>query len=201
MSRVEKLKNRFRASLLTQGLAATIALHTTSALLLLGVFLLVQGRALERQLELRGESMAQFLANELPFSLLVGDQGEMRRLLAASAANEDVLFLEVRSPAGQRLCALGRADRIRDIPGAAPPRRDREAGDFHTRCRRAFRGNPRACTGARLRWVARMGAGRRAPANPGCFAHGNLHAETAVVLAPDAIRRGRGAPVWTGGHV
>jgi PAS domain S-box-containing protein len=119
MNPVERLKNRFSASLLTQGLAATIALHTTSALLLLSVFLFVQGRALERQLELRGESMAQFLANELQFALLVGDQAETRRLLAASAADEDVLFLEVLNPAGRRVCALGRADRMQDIPAPA----------------------------------------------------------------------------------
>src|ERR1039458_283637 len=38
------------------------------SLLLLSVFLFVQGRALERPLELRGESMAQFLAHELTLS-------------------------------------------------------------------------------------------------------------------------------------
>jgi len=116
MNALEKLKKRFSASLLTQGLAATIALHTTSALLLLSVFLFVQGRALERQLELRGESLAQFLANELQFALLVGDQREARRLLEASSANEDVLFLEVLKPTGERVCALGRAGRMREIP-------------------------------------------------------------------------------------
>jgi PAS domain S-box-containing protein len=111
MNPIKKLKNRFEASLLTQGLAATIALHTISALLLLGVFLFVQGRALERQLELRGESMAQFLADELQFALLVGDEGEVRRLLSVSLRNEDVLFLEVLNPAGQSLGALARPER------------------------------------------------------------------------------------------
>ena len=119
MNPIERLKSRFSASLLTQGLAATVALHTTSALLLLGLFLFVQGRGLERQLELRGESMAQFLANELQFSLLVGDQGETRRLVEVSAANEDVLFLEVLNPVGQRVCALGRAGRVQAIPALA----------------------------------------------------------------------------------
>ena len=116
---LKRLKNRFSASLLTQGLAATIALHTTSALLLLGVFLFVQGRALERQLELRGESMAQFLANELQFALLVGDRDEARRVLESSA-NEDILFLEVLNPAGQRICALDRPARPSGNPYASP---------------------------------------------------------------------------------
>ncbi len=115
----EYLKRRFSSSLLTQGLAATIALHTTSALLLLGVFLFAQGRALERQLELRGESMAQFLANELQFSLLVGDRAETQRLLEVSSKNEDVLFLEVLNSAGMRVCALSREGRLPRIPPLA----------------------------------------------------------------------------------
>ena len=120
MNLIKKLQNRFSTSLLLRSLTATIAVLTVSALLLLSVFLLVQDRALERQLELRGESMAQFLANELQFALLVGDQGETRRLLEASAANEDVLFLEIVNPAGQRVCALARPDRMRGIPAPAP---------------------------------------------------------------------------------
>jgi len=122
MNPVQKIKNRFEASLLTQGLAATIALHTISALLLLGVFLFVQGRALERQLELRGESMAQFLADELQFALLVGDEGEVRRLLSVSLRNEDVLFLEVLNPEGKSLGVLARPERggiQREIPPLA----------------------------------------------------------------------------------
>ena len=119
MNRVAKLKNRFWASLLMQALAATIVLLTVSAVLRLGVSLFIQDRVLERQLELRGESMAQFLARELQFSLLVGDRGEMQRLLEDSAANEDVLFVEVLNPAGQRVCALARADRFKRIPALA----------------------------------------------------------------------------------
>jgi PAS domain S-box-containing protein len=102
-----------------QALAATIVLLTVSAVLRLGVSLFIQDRVLERQLELRGESMAQFLARELQFSLLVGDRGEMQRLLEDSAANEDVLFVEVLNPAGQRVCALARADRFKRIPALA----------------------------------------------------------------------------------
>ena len=119
MKLVHQLKSRFSTSLLTQGMAATIALHTTSACLLLGLFLFVQDRALERQLELRGESMAQFLVNELQFALLVGDQAEMKRLLESSVSNEDVLFLEVRNAAGKRVSSSGR-ERVPDLaPGTA----------------------------------------------------------------------------------
>lgn len=127
MNPVRKLRSRFSASLLTQGLAATIALHTASALLLLSVFLFVQDRGLKRQLELRGESMARFLANELQFALLVGDRSEMQRLLESSIADEDVLFLEVRNAAGTRVCARGRAGRPRDIP--ARPGEDSYGGE------------------------------------------------------------------------
>jgi len=121
MNLIERLPKRFSTSLVRQGLAATIALHTTSALLLLGLFLFVQDRALEQQLELRGESMAQFLANEVQFALLVGDQPEIQRVLENSSGNEDVLFLEVLNASGKRVCSLGHPDRLRGIPS-------REAG-------------------------------------------------------------------------
>jgi len=135
MNPIRKLKNRFSASLLLKGLAATTALLTAFPLVGLSVFLLIEDRKLEQQLELRGASMAQFLARELQFALLVGDRGETRRMLEAASANEDVLFLEVLNPAGQRVCALARADRAdlkREIPppaaGAAPEKLEASVG-------------------------------------------------------------------------
>jgi PAS domain S-box-containing protein len=118
----KRLQVRFSRSLLTQGLAATIALHTISACVLLGLFLFVQGRALEQQLELRGESMARFLANEIQFALLVGDRSEMQRALNASSSNADVLFLEIVNTSGQRICFTGRADLISSSGAAAEAR-------------------------------------------------------------------------------
>ena len=100
MNPIEKLKSRFAASLVLKGVAVAFALLTTFSLVRLGVFLLIQDRLLERQLELRGESIAQLLANELQHPLLAGDRGETRRLLEAACGNEDVLFLEVLNPAG-----------------------------------------------------------------------------------------------------
>jgi len=119
MNPIRRLKKRFSASLLLKGLTATTALLTALSLAGLGVFLLIEDRKLEQQLVLRGESTAQFLANQLQFALLVGDRGETRRLLGASSANEDVLFLEVQDPKGRRVCALAPAGRIRDIPPPA----------------------------------------------------------------------------------
>jgi len=119
MNPVARIPKRLSTSLVRQGLAATIALHTASALLLLGLFLFVQDRALEQQLELRGESMAQFLANEVQFALLVGDRPEIERVIEGSSANEDVLFVEVLNAAGQRICSQGRPGRLREIPGRA----------------------------------------------------------------------------------
>lgn len=74
MNRMGKLKNHFASSLLMKGLAATTGMVGAFSLLGLGVFLLIQDRAVNRQLALRGESMAQSLARELQFSLLVGDR-------------------------------------------------------------------------------------------------------------------------------
>jgi PAS domain S-box-containing protein len=120
MNAFEKLKHRFSSSLLLQGMAVTVTLLSSTLLLGHAAFLAIQDKALERQLELRGESMAQFLASELPFSLLVGDLDETRRILEAASSDEDVLFLEVLNPAGRRVCALGRADRMGAIPAPAP---------------------------------------------------------------------------------
>ncbi len=114
-----QLRTRFSASLLAQGLTATVALHTISAGLLLAVFFLFGERAMEGQLELRGQSIAQFLANELQFSLLVGDRAEMKRVLEASSGDQDLLFLEVLSASGERMCALGRTELLAGLPRAA----------------------------------------------------------------------------------
>jgi len=123
-----RIKRRFAASLMAKRLTITIASLSVWALLLAGGFLFVQDRAFEHQLELRGESVARFLASELQFALLVGDRKEMHRLLEASLANDDTLFLEILNPAGQRVLALGRAsggDLAREIP---PARRDEVSG-------------------------------------------------------------------------
>jgi len=122
MNLIERLNNRFSSSLLLKGLVATTTLVTGFALMGLGLFLMIEDRKLEQQLELRGESMALFLAQELQFSLLVGDLGETRRMLQAASASEDVLFLEALNPRGQRICALalaGRADLKQGIPALA----------------------------------------------------------------------------------
>ncbi|HUE02695.1 MAG TPA: ATP-binding protein [Bryobacteraceae bacterium] len=115
-----RLRKRFSASMLMKGTAATAGLLTVISLSGVGVFLWIEDRKLEQQFELRGASLAQYLADELQFPLLVGDLAETRRLLEASYANEDVLFLEVLNPAGQRVCALVRPGRMRVIPAPAP---------------------------------------------------------------------------------
>ncbi|MFN7999258.1 MAG: ATP-binding protein [Bryobacteraceae bacterium] len=110
MKVLHRVRSHFSGSLLTQGMAATIVLHTASAFLLLAIFLFVLNRTFLRQLELRGESIGQFLSSELQFALLVGDRVEVQRLLDISSANQDVLFLEVLDTHGKRICASGRAD-------------------------------------------------------------------------------------------
>ena len=121
MNRMGKLKNHFASSLIHERSGGNHGMVGAFSLLGLGVFLLIQDRAVNRQLALRGESMAQSLARELQFSLLVGDRGETRRLLE-SYANEDVLFLEVLNAAGRRVCGLAhrdRAGRMQEIPAPA----------------------------------------------------------------------------------
>ena len=119
MNPLAKVKNRFASSLLLKGVATTFALLATFSVLRLAAFLVIQDLLLERQLELRGESMAQLLASELQSSLLARNREATEHLLETCCTNGDVLFLEVLSPAGQRLYAVARAGRIQEIPAPA----------------------------------------------------------------------------------
>ncbi|HTT66121.1 MAG TPA: ATP-binding protein [Bryobacteraceae bacterium] len=118
MNPLEDLRVRFSASLLWKGLAATSAPLIALSLAGLSAFLLIADRKLEQQLELRAQSKAQFLARELPYALLVGDRTETRRMLETAAASDDVLFLEVLNPAGQRVSATAAGGQLETIPQA-----------------------------------------------------------------------------------
>ncbi|HUO28949.1 MAG TPA: ATP-binding protein [Bryobacteraceae bacterium] len=116
MTLLRTLRKHLAASLFLKGLLATTVPLTTLSLAGLGAFLVIEDHKLEQQLEASGKSMAQFLASELPYSLVVGDRAETRRALEAAAKNDTVLFLEVLDPAGKRVCALSRSGPVDQFP-------------------------------------------------------------------------------------
>jgi hypothetical protein len=62
MNPMARLRKRFSASMLMKGTAATAGLLTVISLSGVGVFLWIEDRKLEQQFELRGASLAQYLA-------------------------------------------------------------------------------------------------------------------------------------------
>jgi signal transduction histidine kinase/ActR/RegA family two-component response regulator len=64
---------------------------------LTGLFLWEQHNAIERQLQLRADALAEFLASQIQFALLVGDRPELERIAANALHTEDVLSVEFRN--------------------------------------------------------------------------------------------------------
>jgi len=81
-------------SLLARTLAANFLLLLVAVLVLTSLFLAIQRAALNRQLQLRAEMLASFLASQSQFAFLVGDHQELERLGAAALTAEDVAWVE-----------------------------------------------------------------------------------------------------------
>jgi PAS domain S-box-containing protein len=81
-------------SLLRRTLAANFLLLLAAVVVLTSLFLAIQHVALNRQLQLRAETLASFLASQSQFAFLVGDHQELARLAAAALETEDVAYVE-----------------------------------------------------------------------------------------------------------
>ena len=55
----------------------------------------MQSSDLRRQLELRAQTSADFLASQSEFPLLTGDREELQRVANAALRNEDVLYVAI----------------------------------------------------------------------------------------------------------
>jgi len=82
-------------SLLARLLTSTLALSAYIVAALTSMFLWTYGRDLERQLSRRAEALAEFIAGQSNFPLLVGDRAELERIAASAVATEEVLFVEL----------------------------------------------------------------------------------------------------------
>src|SRR5689334_16501932 len=96
-------------SLLTRVITSSVALAGVSITVLTVAFLLATGAAFETQLRLRARSLADFVAGQSEFAMLVGDRVELEAIAANALAGEDVLFVSLTDASGQRLAFAERA--------------------------------------------------------------------------------------------
>lgn len=89
------MKHRFQNSLLARLLAANLAISTIILAGLTVLFLYAHERDFELQSRDYAERMADFLASQCQFAMLVGDRVELRRVGASALADGNVLFVEM----------------------------------------------------------------------------------------------------------
>ena len=90
-----------KMSLLTRVVRANFLLVSVAVICLTTLFLMNQVAAHQSQSELRAEELAEFLASQAAFPLLVGDQDELTRLATSMLAAEDVLYVALVDADGQ----------------------------------------------------------------------------------------------------
>jgi len=97
-----------RRSLLMQASLANVLVMLGAAVSVTSLILWNQNNGLSRQLELRAETSAEFLASQSAFPLLIGDHDELQRVAKSAATNEDVLYVVIADETGRALAAAGR---------------------------------------------------------------------------------------------
>jgi PAS domain S-box-containing protein len=121
-----------RESLLTRVVAASLALAAVSITVLTLAFLFTARVASETQLRLRANALADFVASQSQFAMLVGDRAEMETIAGNALAGEDVLFVDLFDASGRRLAWAQRPDlaglrtqrRLETERTVSPPRGD-----------------------------------------------------------------------------
>ncbi|HEV2445273.1 MAG TPA: ATP-binding protein, partial [Candidatus Sulfopaludibacter sp.] len=81
-------------------LAGNLALSAGIVVALTALFLWTYSRDLERQLARRADNLAEFLALQSQFPLLVGDRAELRRIAQNAISADAVVFVELRDALG-----------------------------------------------------------------------------------------------------
>ena len=112
----QDIKTGRRRSLLTRAIIGNVFLVSLTVVTLAVVLPYGQFTALSRQLELRADSVADFLASQSGFGLLVGDRMELERIAANAVAIEDVLYAVITDSQGAIVARAGQSD----IPPGGP---------------------------------------------------------------------------------
>ncbi len=103
-----RLQHGLENSLLGQALAANFLPVTMTVLAvaaLAGGLLWLQQGTLEREVRLRAETLARYLARQSEFPLLVGDHAALEALADAALDIKDVLYVEIRDASGAQVAA------------------------------------------------------------------------------------------------
>jgi signal transduction histidine kinase len=87
-------------SLLTRVLASNMVLAAATVLGLGTLFLWTYSRDLERQLAGRAEALAEFLAGQSQFAMLVGDRSELERIAGNAVLSDQVEFVVLSDAEG-----------------------------------------------------------------------------------------------------
>jgi len=95
-------------SLLTRVITSSLVLAGVSITVLTIAFLIAIGAAFETQLRLRARSLADFVASQSEFAMLVGDRVELENIATKAMAGEDVLSVSLTDASGQRLAGAER---------------------------------------------------------------------------------------------
>ena len=116
-----KFPSSDRLGLLRRALFGTTTLVGASVLCLSVAFLLRNESALKQQFGLRAEEVANALASQSQFALLVGDTAELKRMADVGAAGrESVLYIVIEDATGKSMAAAHRSTLLpRDIPAGA----------------------------------------------------------------------------------
>lgn len=119
-----------RESLPTRVVTSSLLLAAVSITVLTLAFLITARVASEEQLRLRADSLADFVASQSQFAMLVGDRGELEGIARNALAGEDVLFVTLFDVAGERLAwaeransaGIGRERRLETERSVVPPK-------------------------------------------------------------------------------
>ena len=104
-------------SLLARVLAGNLALAAFTLLGLASLFLWTYSRDLERQLASRAESLAEFIAGQSQFAMLVGDRVELERIARNAVSSGQVIFVELTDAQGGMPVRFGRSGRPKPAAG------------------------------------------------------------------------------------
>lgn len=99
---------RRRRTLLMQASLANILLMGMAAVTGASVLMWKESSSFEQQLELRARALAEFLASESEFALLIGDRSELQRITKSAVTGEDVLYVVIIGEDGQYVATAGR---------------------------------------------------------------------------------------------
>jgi HAMP domain-containing protein len=132
-------KPRSRQSLLTRAVTSSLMLVCLAVSVLTGTFLLATRAAFETQVRLRAQSLADFVASQAEFAMLVGDRPALESMAQDALAGEDVVFVSLTDGSGRVVraeipgLAARRSERLLETERKVMPPKDRGLLDWQSR--------------------------------------------------------------------